>query len=70
MYRAALVLFDSFALGFVNEEPANFVVDEEIHRQTDLIVRTGEDSDPSALVTFERIKAQALPIERTDTATY
>lgn len=70
MYRAALVLFDNFALGFVNEEPAKFVVDEEIHRQTDSIVRTGEDLGPSALVTFESIKAQALPIERTDTATY
>ena len=70
MHRAALVLVNNFALGFVNEDPAKFVVDEETHRQTDSIVRTGEDSGPSALVTFESIKAQTLPVERTDTATY
>lgn len=53
----------------MEEEPEDFLLDEEIQRQNALIVLTG-DAGLSAPVTFESIKAKSLPIEREDSGAY
>ncbi|CAF9942760.1 MAG: hypothetical protein ALECFALPRED_010005 [Alectoria fallacina] len=69
VYRTAFVLLDNFGLDPVEEEPEDFLLDEEIQRQNALILLTG-DAGLSAPVTFECIKAKLLSIEREDSGAY
>lgn len=63
IYRAVIIILDNYALDSMEEEPEDFVLDEEIRRQNALIIATGDNSGLSAPVTFESIQAESLPIE-------
>lgn len=50
------------------DEDGRISLDEYSQAQSVLMIRTGDESHLSALITLEKIKAQTLPLRRDDCA--
>ncbi|KAK3167281.1 hypothetical protein OEA41_010408 [Lepraria neglecta] len=64
--RAIVVVLDQFEEDTEEEADGSISVDKASLRQTILMVSTGDDSGLSAPISFESIKAQTLPLARSD----
>ena len=66
LYRAIIILLDELAPFGVTKPHQPILLDEEIHRQTVLMILTGDETALSAPINFESIRSQSLPLLMAD----
>lgn len=67
LYRAIIVVLDELVRPpIVTERPRRISLDEQIQRQTVLMVLTGDENGLSAPISFDTIQSQSLPLARAD----
>lgn len=68
LYRAIVVILDELFTSTVTEPHVPIKLDDEVQRQTVLMVLTGDDNGLSAPINFDAIRSQSLPLGKTDVA--
>ena len=63
--RAIIVLFDKLSEPMI-ERNDTILLDDEVRRQSEVLVLTGYDQDLSSAVDFDTIRAESLPLARRD----
>ena len=66
LYRAIIVVLDELVPPNVTKRPTRVSLDEQIQRQTVLMVLTGDEKGLSAPIKFDAIRSQSLPLARAD----
>lgn len=68
LYRAIIVILDEFTPPTIIEPHQPILLDEQVQRQTVLMILTGDETGLSAPINFENVRSQSLPLPRTDIA--
>ena len=68
LYRAIIIVLDQFGPFGITKPPQPISLDEEVQRQTVLMILTGEETGLSAPTNFESIRSQSLPLLRSEVA--
>lgn len=68
LYRAIILVLDESAPCTEIEPHQHILLDEQIQRQTVLMILTGEKTGLSAPINFESVRSQSLPLQGVDIA--
>lgn len=64
--RAIITVLDNFGADAKPDLDGYIKLGRESHRRSLLLVRTGDESHLSAPISFEKIRAESLPLDRSD----
>ena len=67
LYRAIIVVLDELALFNATKPHQPISLDEQVQRQTVLMILTGDQTGLSAPISFESVRSQSLPLLKADT---
>ena len=68
LYRAIIILLDELAPFNVTKPHQPVFLDEQVQRQTVLMILTGDETGLSTPINFESIRSQSLPLPKADIA--
>ena len=68
LYRAIIVVLDELATSNVTKPHQPIVLDEQVQRQTVLMILTGDETGLSAPISFESVSSQSLPLLKAEIA--
>ena len=66
LYKAVILLVDRFDMDLEPDANDVFDLQQAIHRQSVLVVRTGIEVGLSSQISFDSLKGKTLPLERSD----
>ncbi|KAL9099972.1 MAG: hypothetical protein Q9163_004598 [Psora crenata] len=66
LYKAIMLLIDRFEIDFQSDADNLFRLEDGAQQQTVLIVRTGLEASLSAPISFDSLRAESLPLDRSD----
>ncbi len=66
LYGAIIVVLNELVPPIVTERPTRISLDEQLQRQTVLMVLTGDEDGLNEPIKFDAIRSQSLPLARTD----
>ena len=66
LYKAIILLIDRYEIDFQSDLDGLFSLEDAAQQQTVLIVRTGLEASLSAPISFDSLRAESLPLDRSD----